>query len=293
MAGNPFLQTSNFPEGTVFIVVGSCLAGLALMLIASRAIYIWCLHRQTKQRGKDVKYSEMEQRPFTATSGNPVTAPFTATPTSGNNISLDYLRPGDRSSRISTFSSRPSTGRPQTSSLRPVSNSNPLSTSSVQFYSPSAHPGGTTAAALGSQSSRDSAAYLPAGYYLRDSSSANNNTSTASPRQMYNTPVPTTSFLYSDPSATPIPRLSRSPTANSASTMGGGGAVVMVAPRDLLRQVLLEVCMAEDIIMEVAILVQFRGIVLGRVVIRMVKGIRRARRAPSSNNGETSSDVCW
>ena len=96
------------------------------MLIASRAIYIWCLHRQTKQRGKDVKYSEMEQRPYTATSGNPPTAPFAGAAASGNNISLDYLRPGDRSSRVSTFSSRPSTGRPQTSSLRPVSNAHPL-----------------------------------------------------------------------------------------------------------------------------------------------------------------------
>jgi hypothetical protein len=226
VADNPFLQTSNYPEDTVFIIVGSCLAGLALMLIASRAIYIWCLHRQTKQRGKDVKYSEMEQRPYTATSGNPPTAPFAGAAASGNNISLDYLRPGDRSSRVSTFSSRPSTGRPQTSSLRPVSNAHSLNGSSVQFYSPSAHPGGASAAALATQSSRDSAAYLPAGYYLRDSSSANNNASTASPRQMYNTPAPTTSFLYSDPSAPPIPRLSRPQTGNSASTMtasGGGG----------------------------------------------------------------------
>ena len=223
---NPFLQTSSFPEGTVFIVVGSCLAGLALMLIASRAIYIWCLHRQTKQRGKDVKYSEMEQRPYTGVSGNAsAAAPFGAT--AGNNISLDYLRPGDRTSRVSTFSSRPSTGRPstarpQTSSLRPVSTvANPLSSSSVQFYSPSAHPGGTAAAALGTQSSRDSA-YLPAGYYLRDASS-NTNNSTASPRQMYNQPTSSAAFLYSDPSAPPITRLSRTPTSNSTSTTGRPG----------------------------------------------------------------------
>ena len=224
VADNPFLQTSSFPEGTVFIVVGSCLAGLALMLIASRAIYIWCLHRQTKQRGKDVKYSEMEQRPYTATKGNPSTAPYTGGSLAGNNISLEYLRPGDRSSRVSTFSSRPSTGRPQTSSLRPVSNGNPLSASTVQFYSPSAHPGGTAAAATLTTQSRDSTAYLPAGYYLRDSTSANNNPSAPSPRQMYDTPAPTTSFLYSDPSAPPIPRLSRSPPGNNASAMAGGSS---------------------------------------------------------------------
>ena len=187
------------------------------MLIASRAIYIWCLHRQAKQRGKDVKYSEMEQRPYTANT-NASTAPF-AGGGGGNNISLDYLRPGDRRSQVSTFSSRPSTGRPQTNSLRPVSNVNPLGTSTVQFYSPSAHPGGTVAAALGTQSSRDST-YLPPGYYLRDTSAPNNSvTSTASPRQMYNAPAASTSFLYADPSTPPIPRLSRSPTSNSISTL--------------------------------------------------------------------------
>ena len=227
-AGNPFLQTSSFPEGTVFIIVGSCLAGVALMLIASRAIYIWCLHRETKKRRKNVKYSEMEQRPYTATNGNPSTTPFSG----GNNISLDYLRPGDRSSRVSTFSSRPSTARPSTarpstarpqtsSNLRPVSTgANPLSSSSVQFYSPSAHPGGTTAAVLGTQSSRDSA-YLPAGYYLREPASNSNNT-TATASQMYNTPTTNSTFLYSDPTATPITRLSRTPTANSTSTTGNG-----------------------------------------------------------------------
>jgi len=225
--GNPFLQTSSFPEGTVFIIVGSVLAGLALMLIASRAIYIWCLYRQTKQRRKDVKYSEMEQRPYTAANGGPSTTPFTG----GNNISLDYLRPGDRTSRVSSFSSRPSsgrpstarpsTGRPQTSSLRPVSTgTNPISASSVQFYSPSAHPGGTTAAGIGTQSSRDST-HLPAGYYLRDAATVNN--SPASPRQMYNTPNSSNSpFLYAEPGAPPITRLSRTTTSNSNSTNGNG-----------------------------------------------------------------------
>jgi hypothetical protein len=227
--GNPFLQTSSFPEGTVFIIVGSVLAGLALMLIASRAIYIWCLYRQTKQGGKDVKYSEMEQRPYTAANGGPATVSLTG----GNNISLDYLRPGDRTSRVSSFSSRPSsgrpstarpstarpsTGRPQTSSLRPVSTgTNPLSSSGVQFYSPSAHPGGATAAALGTQSSRDSG-YLPAGFYLREASTVNNSTA-----QMYNASNATNSaFLYSDSSTPPITRLSRTTTSNSNITNGIG-----------------------------------------------------------------------
>ena len=227
--GNPYLQTSSFPEGTVFIIVGSCLAGLALVLIFSRAIYIWCLHRQTKNHSKDIKYSEMEQRPYTAPgmSSNPfagMSAPGT--------ISLEYLRPGDRSSRVSTFSSRPSTARPQTtnSTLRPNSSINPLANSNVQYYSPSAHPNGTATATLGTQGSRNSEC-LPAGYYLREPS-APNNMRDPSPRQMYAAPTPnTTSFLYTDPSAPPVPRLTRSPTANSTGTLGtttrpstGGGS---------------------------------------------------------------------
>jgi len=103
-----------------------------------------------------------------------------------------------------------------------VSSGNPLTSSGVQFYSPSAHPGGTQAALMGTATSRDSA-YLPAGYYLRDASSNSRDstisTSTLTPRQMYNTPN-TASFLYADPSAPPIPRLSRSP-ANTATAMGG------------------------------------------------------------------------
>ena len=109
--------------------------------------------------------------------------------------------------------------------MRPVSSGGQLP-SSVPFYSPSAHPGGTQAAALGTTASKDSA-YLPAGYYLRDASNSRDSTistSTLNARQMYNTPN-TASFLYVDPSATPIPRLSRSPTANTASTMGGNGGM--------------------------------------------------------------------
>src|SRR5277367_3971548 len=151
IAQNPFIQTSTMPEGTVFIIVGSALAGLALMLIGWRAIYIWCLHRQTsQQRKKQNYYAEMEQRPFNSGNGSSSsTTPFAAAG-AGSQISLDYLRPGDRTSRVSTFSSRPgsarpSTGRPSTAirpstGMRPASSGNPLTSSSVQFYSPSAHP---------------------------------------------------------------------------------------------------------------------------------------------------------
>jgi hypothetical protein len=222
--GNPYLETSSFPQGTVFIVVGSCLAGLALMLIFSRAIYIWCLHRQTKKQSKDVKYSEMEKGPYTGAtmSSNPF-----AGMSAGGNISLDYLRPGDRSSRVSTFSSRPSTARPQTrnstlrpnSTVRPNSSVNPLGNANVQFYSPSAHPVGV-ASGLGTQAGSRDSGYLPAGYYLREPS-APNNMRDPSPRQMYAAPTQnTTSFLYTDPSAPPVPRLTRSPTGNSTNTVG-------------------------------------------------------------------------
>jgi len=220
--GNPFLQTSSLPEGTVFIVVGSCLAGLAVVLMLSRTIYIWYLHRQSRQRGKDIKYSEMEQRPYaggaTAASSNPF-----AGISGGGSISLEYLRAGDQSSRLSTYSSRPSTARPQTNgTLRPTSSANLLSSSNIQFYSPSAYPGSTAAMALGTQPGSRDSGYLPAGYYLREPSTANNQDS--SPKQMYIAPTQSApSYLYSEPSATPIPHLSRSPISNTVAPPGGNG----------------------------------------------------------------------
>jgi hypothetical protein len=235
MAGNPYLDTSSFPEGTVFIIVGSCLAGLALVLIFSRAAYIWFLHRQTS-RTKDVKYSEMEKRPFTGAtmSSNPF-AGFNNSAGAGGTISLEYLRSGDRSSRVSTFSSRPSTARPGTMSsmlrptstlTRPNSSVNPLGNPNVQFYSPSAHPGST--GAMGTQGNRNSE-YMPSGYYLREPTNSTNMRD-PSPRQMYAAPAQNnSSFLYTDPTAPPVPRLTRTPTGNSTGAPGtrpstGGGS---------------------------------------------------------------------
>jgi hypothetical protein len=223
VANNPFLQKSSYPDGTVFIIVGSCLAGLALMLVGWRAAYIWCLHRQSKQHKKQFEYSEMaESRPYSAINPNRPSPNVS----SARDISLDFLRPGDRKS-TSSFTGRPATGRPSTSAMRPVSTAgDPRNTSSVQFYSPSAHPGGTTAAALGTAPGDRNSAYLPAGYYLRDASSGNTSTAVSSttatsPRQNYATP-PASSYLLTDPTA-PIPRLSRSGTQTSLSTAGGLG----------------------------------------------------------------------
>jgi hypothetical protein len=206
-ADNPFLQTSSYPDGTVFIIVGSCLAGMALIVIAWRALYVWCLHRQTKQSRRDLKYTEIsDQRPYSTINGGGMgmvnSNPF------ASQISLDYLRPGDRTSRVSTL--RPSTGNRPSTSGRPVSSGNVLNTQSMQFYSPSAHPGATTAAAIATQPIQHDTGYLPAGYYLRDS------TASASPRQQYSTPSPT--FL-ADSSAPPIPRLSRTSSGNTIATM--------------------------------------------------------------------------
>ena len=220
--GNPYLQRSSFPEGTVFIVVGSCLAGLAIVLLLSRTIYIWYLQLQSRQRGKDIKYSEMEQRPYTGGAATIPTNPFAGI-SGGGSISLDYLRSGDQSSRVSTYSSRPSTARPATNgTIRPTSSANLLSSSNAQFYSPSAYPGSTAAMALGTQPGSRDSGYLPAGYYLREPSTPNNRD--PPPKQMYIAPTQNaTSYLYSDPSATPVPYLSRSPISNPLGPSGGNG----------------------------------------------------------------------
>jgi hypothetical protein len=194
-ANNPFLESSNYMDGTVFIIVGSCLAGMALVVLAWRALYMWFLYRQTRQTFRpDLKYAEIGERPSTIYGGNAGSNPLAST------ISLDLLSPGDRTSRMSVASRGPS------SSMRPLSSIIPQT---AQFYSPSAHPGGTAAAAVGSSPEARNSTYLPAGFYLRDS-----NTS-PSPRQPN---TPTASTFLSEPS-TPMKRLSRTSSGNTIANM--------------------------------------------------------------------------
>jgi len=96
----------------------------------------------------------------------------------------------------------------------------------VQFFSPSAHPGGTAAVALGTQA-RESA-YLPAGYYLRDASTNNSSTSIGqqSPKQPWaapTTPASSQSFLLAD--LPPVPNIpgSRKSVASSVAASTNGG----------------------------------------------------------------------
>jgi hypothetical protein len=217
IADNPFLQKSNYPDGTVFIIVGSRLAGLALIVIGWRAAYIWCLHRQTKEHRKQQKFSEMgEQRPFTAVNGTTFNGGISNNPFT-RDISMEYLRPGDRRSQTSVFS-RPSTGKTATNTTRPLSTADPIIPSNGQYYSPSAHPGGTAAAALGTQSAERNSSYLPAGYYLRDASSPANGSSATptSPRQ--------------DQITGQLPRANRSSVSVVSINGGRTGSVYGVPP---------------------------------------------------------------
>ena len=76
--------------------------------------------------------------------------------------------------------------------------------------------------ALGTQPGSRDSGYLPAGYYLREPSTPNNRD--PPPKQMYIAPTQNaTSYLYSDPSATPVPYLSRSPISNAPGPSGGNG----------------------------------------------------------------------
>jgi hypothetical protein len=215
MAGNPFLAMSPYPDGLVFIVVGTTLAGVALVLLGWRLAYTWYLHHKTAEHRKAAfSNPEMNERPFTAKGPSP-TGPSPTVPFARDISLQELLRPGDRRSQVSSYSTRPSTGRPSTSAIRPGLTVNSLlPSSSIQFYSPSAHPGATTAAALGTQPADRNSNYLPAGYYLRDSPVPSPTNLTSSPRQTYGTPT-SPSFLLSDLGA-PIPRLSRSPTAASS-----------------------------------------------------------------------------
>jgi len=225
VADNPFLEKSNYPDGTVFIIVGSCLAGLALLVIGWRTAYVWCLHRQTKERRKQQKYTEMgEQRPYAAVNGTSSNGAVNNNNPFARDISMEYLRPGDRKSQVSLFS-RPSTGRTATNQPRPVSSVDPVIPSNVQFYSPSAHPGGSTAAALGTQAADRSSAYLPAGYYLRDASPAANGSATpTSPRQTSSTPASST-LLLPDQVTAQLARANRSSVSVVSGNAGRAASV--------------------------------------------------------------------
>jgi len=132
------MQTSNLPEGTVFIVVGAILGFMAMSVLLWRALVAWSLHRSVKRAASQQNMSDTKA--LFRTPGPPP-APF--------------YKYSDRDSTISLSGLAPKGGkkgaRPPTSSGAPAG----------LFFSPTAGAAGASLANPGNRGSN----YLPAGYY--------------------------------------------------------------------------------------------------------------------------------
>ncbi|KAG0645388.1 Vacuolar membrane [Hyphodiscus hymeniophilus] len=136
-ADAPYMQVSNLPEGTVFIVVGAVLGFMAMSVLLWRALVAWSLHRSVK-RAAAAQYN-----PDTKTLFRTPPAPFYKYSDRDSVISLGML-----GSKNAKRGSRPPTAPG-------------LASAGSLFFSPTAAAG---TGGLGTQGNRGSN-YLPAGYY--------------------------------------------------------------------------------------------------------------------------------
>ena len=143
----PYMQVSNLPEGTVFIVVGAILGFLAMSVLLWRGLVAWSLHRSVK-RAAAAQYN-----PDTKTLFRTPPAPFYKYSDRDSTISLGAL--GAKNAKKG--------GRPPTAP-------GAASTSSL-FFSPTA--GAAGGGGLANPGNRGSN-YLPAGYYAAGASQPGN-----------------------------------------------------------------------------------------------------------------------
>ncbi|QDS72794.1 hypothetical protein FKW77_006145 [Venturia effusa] len=144
-AGAPYMQRSDFPEGTVFIVVGAILGFMGAAVILWRGLVAWSLHRSVR---KAAMTSHRNDSMLKLSKPNA----FGGGAYGASNMSLERLSaPAGRASKhVRVHSSSNAAGRP----------------SSSLFFSPTAGAGNhssPTAALLGGNNK--SSTFLPAGYY--------------------------------------------------------------------------------------------------------------------------------
>lgn len=140
----PYMQVSNLPSGTVFIVVGAILGFLALAVILWRGLTVWALKRSVKRAAKANNIQDTKA----LLNFRPPAAPV-------------YNRYSDRDSTLSLANLRksPKPTRPTTSSGAAPGQS--------LFFSPTA--GGS----MLNPGNRNSG-YLPSGYYAAGASAPGN-----------------------------------------------------------------------------------------------------------------------
>ena len=178
----PFMQKSNLPEGSVFIIVGAILGFMGLAILAWRLIIAWSL-RKLYQRAQELEELEMEEasdinnqadrsvqraakRDYTdlkekpnrkgvyGKGGDPLST-----------VSLDRLNPSHRTSEPPRLS--------RSSHGRPVVGANPAAArNSNLFFSPTAGAGTHSTPSASPFPTNRSSTFLPAGYYSSPSASS-------------------------------------------------------------------------------------------------------------------------
>ncbi|KZF26853.1 hypothetical protein L228DRAFT_243379 [Xylona heveae TC161] len=145
-ANAPFMQHSNLPEGTVFIVVGAALGFLGLAVLAWRGFLAWSLHRSVRRAA--MHENARESKAMLRAPG----AGFYSTHGGGSStLSLDAL-----STPVTKHAARPKSMPPPRDSL---------------FFSPTAGAGQQYAALNNNSPNNNTntnnraSTYLPAGYY--------------------------------------------------------------------------------------------------------------------------------
>ena len=144
-AGAPYLQKSNLPEDTVFIVVGAAIAFVAVVILAWRILVAWSINRSVKNAAAS-GYSIMGDPKSRKKSGMD---PYRHAPMAST-ISLEKLGSGHRTA------TNTSKGHTPNASL---------------FFSP------TAGAGMHTPSNRNSS-YLPSGYYAAGTAAPGGSTGT-------------------------------------------------------------------------------------------------------------------
>ncbi|APA09170.1 hypothetical protein SS1G_03076 [Sclerotinia sclerotiorum 1980 UF-70] len=129
----PYMRSSSYPEGTVFIAVGAVLGFMALSVLVWRMMVAWALHRSVKRAASQPSHVDKKQ----LFQGPP--APFYKYADKESTLSLGGGLGGKSGKK------RPTTG-------------NGTQSQTSLFFSPTALAGGNTP---GNRTSN----YLPAGYY--------------------------------------------------------------------------------------------------------------------------------
>ncbi|KAJ5938221.1 hypothetical protein N7454_004563 [Penicillium verhagenii] len=146
-AGAPYMQTSNTPEGTVFIAVGAILGFIGLAVLAWRGMVAWSVNRSVRRAA--MAQSAESKRLLRGSRKKRSTPVYSSAP--AMDVSLDKLGTATRASY------KPSRRVP--------------SNNSALFYSPTAGGGAGSHNSLNTPAGNRNSNYLPAGFYAAAGSS--------------------------------------------------------------------------------------------------------------------------